>query len=122
MTFQISTRNLLKTEIRQSAWMLALSALGHFLAGPVLFLLYTSNYTDWSKEKLAKSMTGFFTGTYFMLQLLVMIACITMCIYIYRYLFSKKMVDLYHSVPISRSRLFCVKYLHGFIVWFLPFF
>ncbi len=121
MTFQISTRNLLKTEIRQSAWMLALSALGHFLFGPVLFLLYTSNYTDWPKERLAKSMTGFFSGTYFLLQLLVMIACITMCIYIYRYLFSKKMVDLYHSVPISRSRLFFVKYLHGFIVWFLPF-
>ena len=50
-----------------------------------------------------------------------MMGCLLINIFIFRYLFSRRMVDLYHSVPISRSRLFLTKYLHGFLVWFIPF-
>ncbi len=121
MTSQISIRKLLKQEIRQSGWMFGLTGLAHLLTGPVVFLLSTSNYQNWSNDTAINRYNSFFTDNYFIWQLLTMLGCLLVSIFIYRYLFSRRMVDLYHSVPISRSRLFAVKYLHGFLIWFIPF-
>ncbi len=121
MTSQISIRKLLKQEIRQNAWMFGLTGLLHLLTGPVVFLLNTTRYKNWNQSTAASRYQNFFNDSYFMWQLLAMLGCLAIGIFIYRYLFSRRMVDLYHSVPISRSRLFLTKYLHGFLIWFLPF-
>lgn len=121
MTSQISTHKLLRQEIRQNGWMFALTTLIHFLAGPVTFLLGTADYHLWNEANAGYRFSNFFFDAYFIMQIFVMIICITLCIVIYRYLFSRRMVDLYHSVPISRGQLFWVKYLHGFLLWFVPF-
>ena len=121
MTLQNSTHKLLKQELRQNGWMFGLTGLGHFLTGPVVFLLDTSNHSNWTIDVAQRRYVNYFTDVFFIWQLLTMIGCICIGIFIYRYLFSKRMVDLYHSVPISRSQLFWIKYLHGFLIWFLPF-
>ncbi len=121
MTSQISIRKLLKQEIRQNGWMFGLTGLLHLLTGPVVFLLNTSYYRNWNQSTAANRYHGFFTDNFFIWQIFAMLGCLAISIFIYRYLFSRRMVDLYHSVPISRSRLFLTKYLHGFLIWFLPF-
>lgn len=121
MTSQISTRKLLTQQIRQNGWMFGLSGLIHLLTGPVVFLLYTSSYKNWSPETAAIRYNNFLTDNFFIWQLMAMLGCLFITIFVYRYLFSRRMVDLYHSVPISRSRLFLVKYLHGLFVWIIPF-
>ena len=121
MTSQISIRKLLKQELRQNSWMLGLTGLMHLLTGPVVFLLGTSNYRNWSESTAVTRYHRFFTDSFFIWQLFTMLGCLGVGIFIYRYLFSRRMVDLYHSVPISRSRLFLTKYLHGLLIWFLPF-
>ena len=121
MTSQISIRKLLKQELKQNSWMFGLTGLMHLLTGPVVFLLGTSNYRNWSENTAVTRYHRFFTDSFFIWQLFTMLGCLGIGIFIYRYLFSRRMVDLYHSVPISRSRLFLTKYLHGFFIWFLPF-
>lgn len=121
MTSQISTHKLLKHELRQNGWMFGLTALLHFLTGPVIFLLGTSTYSRFAEDKIALRFSTFFTNTFFIWQLITIILCISISIFTYRYLFSRRMVDLYHSVPITRQQLFWVKYLHGFLIWFVPF-
>ncbi len=121
MTLQISTRKLLKQEIRQNGWMFGITALGHLLSGPVVFLLYTSNHANWTMETAHQRYHAFFTDVYFIWQLLAMLGCLCVAVFTYRYLFSRRMVDLYHSVPISRNQLFLVKYLHGLLIWLIPF-
>lgn len=123
MTSPISIPKLMKTEIRQNSWMFALSALVQFLAGPVYCLLALniklSNHNE--SVHVLNRLCHFFDEGYLFMQLLTMMIAIAFCIFSYRYLFSRRMVDLYHSVPITRTKLFGVKYLHGFFVWFLPF-
>lgn len=120
MTSQISMRKLLKLELKQNAWMLALSALAQFLFGPVAILLSVGD--GYSTIPLTMSRhCGFFREAYFMAQIFIIILCICFTIFSYRYLFSKRMVDLYHSAPITRGKLFLLKYVHGFLVWFVPF-
>lgn len=119
MTSQISMRNLLKQEIKQTSWMFALSFLAQFMAGPVLFLLSVTWGT--TPEVTVSRFASFFSDSYFLLQLFMIILAICFTIFSYRYLYSKRMTDLYHSVPITRGKLFLVKYLHGVLVWFIPF-
>lgn len=107
--------------MRRSSWMLGLTTLLHLLTGPVVFLLYLSSYNSWTPTNSLNRYQNFFQNLYFPWQLFTMIVCITMCIAIYRYLFSQRMVDLYHSVPIKRDGLFLVKYLHGLLIWLIPF-
>jgi len=121
MTSQVSIRKLLLQEIRQNGWMFGLTMLMHFLTGPVVFLLNTANYANWTKLNAANRFQDFFTEVFFIWQVFVIIGCICISIFTYKYLFSKRMVDLYHSVPISRGQLFLVKYLHGLLIWLIPF-
>ena len=121
MTSQISMRKLFIQEIRQNGWMFGLAFLGHFLTGPVLFLLSTSAYESWFMTRTIGIVGSFFTSEYFLLQLLTMLACMGIAIFNYRYLYNRRMTDLYHSVPISRSQLFGIKYLHGLLLWLVPF-
>ncbi len=120
MTSQLSTHKLLKLEIKQNSWILALNALLHLLTGPVLFLLNDNIDT---KDIIVRTRLyiDFFTNDYFFFQIFVMIVCIAIDIYLFRYLFFSRMVDLYHSMPISRKQLFITKYLNGFLLWFSPF-
>lgn len=120
MTSKISTRNLIKLEIKQTLWMFVLSCLAQFMAGPVLFLLSVEDDL-FNMERTINRHCVFLSDTYFLAQILVMILCICFTIFSYRYLFSKRMTDLYHSVPITRGKLFLIKYVHGFCVWFIPF-
>lgn len=39
----------------------------------------------------------------------------------FAYLYSKVQLDVYHSLPVSRTKLFWSKYLSGFLQFFLPF-
>lgn len=120
MTSQISMRKLLKLEFKQNAWMLALSSLAQFMAGPVMFLLSVSDSYSTTAITVSRH-CGYIGETYFFAQIFMIILSICFTIFSYRYLFSKRMVDLYHSAPISRGKLFWVKYIHGFLVWFIPF-
>lgn len=126
MTSQISIAKLIKLEIKQNAWMFAFSALIQFLAGPVYYLLAIDNalagYEGLDKTYIYVRLASFFDSGYFLIQLFAILLSLGLCIFSYRYLFSKRMLDMYHSMPITRTRLFVTKYLHGFLVWFLPFF
>ncbi len=120
MTSQISTHKLLRLELKQTLWMFALSALGQFMAGPVLFLMSIGDYYS-TVEITVSRHRSFISGAYLLCQILLIIMCICFTIFSNRYLFSKRMVDLYHSAPITRGKLFTVKYIHGLLVWLLPF-
>lgn len=120
MTSPISMRKLLKLEMKQNAWMFALSALAQFMFGPVMFLLSINDSYSNLLTTVGRH-CGFFGDSYFMAQIFLIILSICFTIFSYRYLFSKRMVDLYHSAPITRGKLFWIKYVHGFLVWFVPF-
>ena len=121
MTSAVSTRNFLRQEIHRNSWIFGLTTLLHLLTGPVVFLVYLSNYSSWTAGNSVSRFHSFFRSIYLPWQLFSMIVCITLCIAIYRYLFSGRMTDLYHSAPLSRKQLFVVKYLHGLLVWLIPF-
>lgn len=131
MTSRISSFNIAKEDMRHRTWMLALSVLGSVLSLPVLFLLVNHGildrieryYTDSQRIILTvtSSYTSFIEAYAVVAQgMILMFGAMIVAFFGYRYLYSRKMVDLYHSIPVKRSKLFFINYLNGFLIWLVP--
>ena len=119
-------------DLRHRIWMIALSCLGSFMAMPVFFLLMRQEWDDrikrwtelstWSIEEYKlEAISGFFHEYLTVSCGIILVAgALIVGIFGFRFVFSKKMVDLYHSIPITRKQLFLIHYVDGFLIWFVP--
>lgn len=131
MTSKISFCKIALEDLRRKNWMLALSALGSFLALPVAFLLFnrdymrrSMSYSDVHTEqisRLAGAYREFFTEEAMVIQGVVLFAMAFIAgICGFGYLYSRKKSDLYHALPIKRGQLFLIQWLNGLLVWLIP--
>ena len=131
MTSKISYFKIAIEDFRRKLWMLALSCLGSFLALPIAFLMSNRGYLNriynntisgsTPQERLRNYYINFFTSDgVVLLGIVLTIGAFVAGIWGFRYLYSRKMVDLYHSVPVKRTRLFFVIYINGLIIWLVP--
>lgn len=131
MTSKISLFKLLKNDLQHKLWMLVLSVLASSIAGPVIALFYTNVYnrSHWANLTFAqiglrvfKYDINFINEYYvFMITLIALVGAFIVSIFGFRYLFSKKMTDLYHGLPVKRHILFFVNYINGILLWLVPF-
>ncbi len=127
----------MREDLRHRIWMIALSCLASFMAMPVAYLLMQQEWEErvlrWMTDNTlpAIDITGrkadliseFFVEYMSLTGGIVLFAgALIVGIFGFRYVFSKKMIDLYHSIPIKRSQLFFVHYVNGFLIWFVPMF
>lgn len=137
----ISKRLFLKgmsEDLRHKVWMLALSLLGSFLTLPVVWLLrysdldlsavnrqitvMTSQEYEETLTESINSMADFF-GQELMLSasVVAILGAVVMGLEAFHYLQQKSMVDTYHSLPVSRTQLFGIKYINGLLIWLVPY-
>lgn len=131
MTSKISFFKIAIEDMRRRVWMLALSCLGSFLSLPIAFLLANTGYLDrisritselTEAERLTEYYENFFRSDALVtVGAVLTVGSIITAIWGFRYLYSRKMVDLYHSIPLKRERLFFVVYLNGLLIWLVPF-
>lgn len=124
-TNNISLLKLMKEDIHHKTWMIALSALASFLFGPVAFAFVMSSYRLNYNPEYSKFQHyyDYLTGPHLYFQMVVaVVGAIIVAIFTFRQIYSKRMMDLYHSAPVSRTKLFLSGYMNGFLVWFVPLF
>lgn len=130
MTSKISFYKLCKEDLRRRIWMLALSALGSFLALPVSFLIANKEYT-YRIERMAdrelipsilrRDYLTFLTSHGLLTEGCVLFfGALIVGIFGFCFLFSKKHTDLYHALPVKRERFFLVVWLNGLLIWLVP--
>ena len=119
---------LFKEEYKKYIWLLALTILGFLSSKIILPLLDYSNYLTAKKElsegifpsgyledKLS-DLNSYLTLDFGFNKLVVIGMAIIVATAIFSYLHNKKKVDFYHSLPISRTNLFFIKYLLGIVI------
>lgn len=130
-----SSKGLLGDSLRRNLWGFVLGGVGFFLAMllPLLMVmqkaleeraLHLKEYpelvdNDWQRalEQVATFLGG---GNIFVK--IVLIAMAVVCgVAMFAYLHSKQKVDFYHSLPISRTRLFANNFVCGIILSLLPY-
>jgi len=132
MTSNISFFNIMKEDLRHRKWAAALSLISNLLALPVfLFLIQQIIASRGYYEIYEEEMHAFFLmrdcieffKKYALVSSLIVIFLIGLVNAVsgYSYLLNRKAADLFHSLPVKRSRLFLAHYLNGAILWIVPF-
>jgi len=137
--------SIMREDIRHKNWMLALSILGSFLAGPIgalFFLSHTSHYerriqiiddaiytldhqfimtlSQYYAGKLTNAKDFLYSYHFILMMGIAFIGAMIVAFLGFRFLYHRQMVDLYHAAPVSRKRLFFALWLEGFLIWFVP--
>ncbi|MBR1930990.1 MAG: hypothetical protein IJ833_05900 [Lachnospiraceae bacterium] len=133
MTSKISYFKIALDDLRHRMWMIALSCTGSLLALPIFFLFANDSYIasyhrvleydslQFAQSNLDRNYAGFLMYySRISCSIILFIGALIVGIFGYRYLYSRKMIDLYHSMPVKRNALFLIHYIDGFLIWLIP--
>lgn len=116
----------IKTNARRRVWLIVLTFLGFFFSMPVLTVLvlstekmYMADYrqTDIYLGQIFARSIGLNGGMAVFISMVAIIAAIQG----FSYMYQRKKLDMYMSVPVTKGRRFAAIYLNGFLVYFLSY-
>lgn len=112
-------KNIIKHNLKQKIWLTACVTLLFILCKPMMQIVTYENESRYAlfHEDLVKAMEQFFLPDIFSDFVPTIIACVVIAIMLFSYLFSKRRVDLYHSIPVDRKHLFMASYVSGIIIY-----
>ncbi|HHX11676.1 MAG TPA: hypothetical protein GX731_02560 [Clostridiales bacterium] len=120
-----------REDMKRRVWSIALSMLGFFLLFTVVCAMEVSNYAyriktmgefdsnikEWIHNQVIR-----FIGPANELVIVITMVCAVVCgLSGFFYLHSKKKVDLFHSIPVRREKLFAITYLNGLLIYIVPY-
>ncbi len=132
----ISMLSLMKEDLKHRRWMLVISSIVQFLAGPVIVLFWlttmksSSDYISsvgydaivQSSGHTVKFFRSILIGYLPLMQIIIAVcAALITGLGGYRHLFNRRMTDMVNSLPVKRGKQFAVIYLNGLLMWFVPF-
>nr|MCR5656591.1 hypothetical protein [Butyrivibrio sp.] len=128
MTSKRLFADLMRENIKRRLWPIALSIAGNFFAQIVMAFMLANRY----ENRLASAVTNFndVRVNFFRMcggmtnPLLIMTVLglgLINAIQGYNYLFDRRMMDLYGSIPVKRQKLFDVVNLNGILIFVIPF-
>lgn len=116
---------------KRRLWLWIVSALVWFFYYPVLIVLLLSNTAGGNlleqltapeaRENLIRSAKSILTMSNGFTYMIIGIGAVVCAVQGFSYLYSRKKVDLYHSVPVSRTRRFLTIYINGILIGLLPY-
>lgn len=123
MTSKNSFFKLLKEDLLQRLWSIILAMVVIILPITVAVALEISNiradrYSY--RENAIASLWRVFEYDNFWFYLVAIVGAIICAGCSFCYLFSKRKVDFFHSLPVTRGKLFAVRYVSGVLVYLVP--
>lgn len=130
------SKGLVRDCMKRNLWAIVLSTVGFFMAQllPVIMTaqhslsVHKQDLVNLSAADAAASWQGYVESVGEMLggqnvfvKLAVIILAVTCGVSMFAYLHNRRKVDFYHSLPISRSRLFAVNYATGALCALVPY-
>lgn len=120
---------LMKEDFKTRVWTLAISILIFFFslivatAMMISFNLYEGRaYSSYSyREDLALNFISYIDVTNPFFGIIFIVLSLVMAMSGFAYLYSKKKVDLYHSLPVKREVLYFIKIINGILIVVIPF-
>ncbi len=119
MTSRALFSKLLRDEMKRRIWVAVAALLAALLLGPVSVLLQYESYETYLfvPEELIMAMIDSLRPSMFSDMIFTTGIAVVLALTGYAYLFSKKKIDLYHSIPVKREKLFFVSYIGGIIIY-----
>lgn len=120
MTSKTLFFNLMREDFKKKIWVIVVALITFLFVGPTHMLMrmedmYNNGYMV--KEEINASILYYMSPEYFGNSMIPAAMAIVLGIAGFTYLFSKKKVDMYHSIPVKREKLFFSSYLNGIIAF-----
>ncbi|MFA9375831.1 MAG: DUF6449 domain-containing protein [Lachnotalea sp.] len=118
--------NLLKEDMKQRLWTVALAMLAFAVGLPIYAMLRLNRIKDSIEYGGIEAARNYYasianTSGIGVLIVITIVGAIICGISGFAYLYSKRKVDLYHSIPVKREKLFMVTYINGVIIYVVPY-
>lgn len=127
MISKSSFSSLLKEDIKTKMWLVLVNMILLFLNFPVVMAMKVQNVGEYvragtyTKVEAVDRLTYYIGGENMGTMLLtVLLACVA-GVAQFGYLYQKKQVDFYHSLPIRRQKCFLVRFVNGMLMYILPY-
>ena len=117
---------MMKEDFKTRVWTLAISILIFFFslivatAMMISFNLYNSSTYNYSDD-LAMNFMSYIGINNPFFGIIFIVLSLVMAMSGFSYLYSKKKVDLYHSLPVKREVLYFIKLINGILIVVIPF-
>lgn len=127
MTSNISFFSMVKNDLKRRIWAMALLFLGLFAALPLAGMMYTESLQNQlanrmlSWEKMIAELAEFVGPVNYGMFAVVVGASVLAAFTGFSFLQSSRKLDLFHSIPVTRKRLFFVQYVSGILVFVIPY-
>ena len=130
------SKGLVRDCMKRNLWAIVLSTVGFFMAQLLPVIMTAQHSLSEHKQDLAnlsaadaaaswqgyvESVGEMLGGQNMFVKLAVIILAVTCGVSMFAYLHNRRKVDFYHSLPISRSRLFAVNYATGALCALVPY-
>lgn len=116
---------LIKQDLKKRIWCPLILSIVYFLVLEVNMLRVIENITAFPNRytyTISTYINDYFFGTY--IAAIAIVVCFTAFVCAisgFSYLHSKVQLDIYHSLPVSRSQLFWSRYVSGILLFLIPF-
>jgi ABC-2 type transport system permease protein len=122
MTSKNLFSNLLKEDLKRRLWTIALSVLLFFIALPIFSALSIGEEGTYNTyDNIIGRLTQSVAANNPFLILITIVGAVVCGLSSFYYLHSKKKVDLYHSIPVKREKLFAVNFINGIFIYLVPY-
>lgn len=127
MTSKILFNKLIKENIQQRSWLVALSFILLFLGQTVRAMIrmenvFSGGITDEILNILQKDFPGMINGNSIgILSLVIPLLGVMTAVTGLTYLHATEKTDFFHGLPLSRTQLFSVSYIGGITIFVLPY-
>lgn len=130
-----SSKGLLCDSLRRNLWGFVLGGVGFFLSLllPLLMTMQRAlenraqnlkefpELVDYDWQRALEQVAALLGGGNFFVKTALVVMAIVCGVVMFAYLHSRQKVDFYHSLPISRTRLFVNNFLTGILLTLLPY-
>ena len=124
MTSRSSFFKLLKEDLRQRLWTIVLAAIVFILPVPIYIAMEISGSWGFGTgmlDNFARRLAEPMARDSIWLVLVTVCGALICAVSGFGYLFSKKKVDFFHSLPVKRETLFAVRYINGVLIYLVPY-
>jgi len=124
MTSRSSFFKLMKEDLRQRLWTIILAATAFLLPVPIYIAMDISSSRGFGNgmlDNFARRLAEPMGPESIWMVLVTVVGALICAVSGFGYLFSKKKVDFFHSLPVKRETLFAVRYVNGVLIYLVPY-
>lgn len=117
MTSRVSFYNLFISNIKRRIWVIAIMLLILLVLGPLILLTsYENSGIYLTQNELIQNMISLLAPKWYREFVYTALFAVVIAFTEFSYVFSKKQLDLYHSVPVKREKMFLAQYVSGLTI------